>query len=116
VISFKDAHVHKSVELYSVFFYVRYGVSDRDLKGITAKRGEEVGHTTQKRWVLKYALQIAANTQSRMRATDIPGVVACAQISRFSSSAQNFFFCLLIECLTVSTIDGGYLDASCGTR
>jgi hypothetical protein len=31
-------------------------------------------------------------------ATDIPGVVACAQISRFSSSAQNRYFRLLIEC------------------
>lgn len=35
---FKGDHFPKSVILYAVFFYVRYGVSYRDLEGIMAER------------------------------------------------------------------------------
>ena len=34
MISFKGAHFPKDVILYAVFFYVRYGVSYRDLEAI----------------------------------------------------------------------------------
>jgi hypothetical protein len=34
MISFKGAHFPKDVILYAVFFYVRYGVSYRDLEEI----------------------------------------------------------------------------------
>ena len=69
MISFKGAHYPKSVMLYAVFFYVRYGVSYRDLEETMAERGAEVDHATLNRWVVKYAPQIAANAQARKRPT-----------------------------------------------
>ena len=36
MISFKGVHFPKEVILYAVFFYVRYGVSYRDLEEIMA--------------------------------------------------------------------------------
>ena len=65
MISFKGAHYPKSVMLYTVFFYVRYGVSYRDIEEIMAERGVEVDHATLNRWVVKYASQIVANAQAR---------------------------------------------------
>lgn len=38
-IDFKGCHHPKDVILYAVFFYVRYGVSYRDLEEIMAERG-----------------------------------------------------------------------------
>jgi putative transposase len=38
MISFKGAHYPKDVILYAVFFYVRYGVSYRDLEEIMEER------------------------------------------------------------------------------
>ena len=68
-IDFKGNHFPKSVILYAVFFYVRYGVSYRDLEEIMAERGAEVDHATLNRWVIKYAPQIAANAQARKKPT-----------------------------------------------
>ena len=39
MISFKGAHFPKDVILYAVFFYVRYGVSYRDLEAILEESG-----------------------------------------------------------------------------
>jgi putative transposase len=50
-IDFKANHFPKSVILYAVFFYVRYGVSYRDLEEIMAERGVEIDHATLNRWV-----------------------------------------------------------------
>jgi len=44
MISFKGAHFPKDIILYAVFFYVRYGVSYRDLEEIMAERGVKVDH------------------------------------------------------------------------
>ena len=60
-IEFKGNHFPKSVFLYAVFFYVRYGVSYRDLEEIMAERGVEIDHATLNRWVVKYSPLIAAN-------------------------------------------------------
>ena len=68
-IDFKGNHFPKSVILYAVFFYVRYGVSYRDLEEIMAERGAEVDHATLNRWVVKYAPQIATNAQARKKPT-----------------------------------------------
>jgi transposase-like protein len=38
MISFKGTHFPKDVILYAVFFYVRYGVSYRDLEEIMEER------------------------------------------------------------------------------
>ena len=55
MLSFKGAQFPKDVILHAVFFYVRYGVSYRDLEEILAERGVRVDHATLNRWVLKYA-------------------------------------------------------------
>jgi small neutral amino acid transporter SnatA (MarC family) len=39
MLSFKGTHFPKDVILYAVFFYVRYGVSYRDLEEIMEERG-----------------------------------------------------------------------------
>jgi putative transposase len=44
--SFKGIHFPKDIILYAVFFYVRYGVSYRDLAEIMQERGVKVDHTT----------------------------------------------------------------------
>ena len=51
MISFKRGHFPKDIILYAVFFYVRYGVSYRDLEEIMAERGVKVDHATLNRWV-----------------------------------------------------------------
>jgi putative transposase len=68
---FKEAHYPKSVILYAVYFYVRYGVSYRDLEEIMAERGTDVDHTTLNRWVINFSPMIAANAQARKRPTAI---------------------------------------------
>jgi putative transposase len=47
MISFKGTHFPKDVILYAVFFYVRYGVSYRDLEEIMEERGVNVDHATR---------------------------------------------------------------------
>jgi putative transposase len=69
-ISFKGAHFPKGVILFAVFFYVRYGVSYRDLEEILAERGVNVDHATLNRWVTKYAGQVAAEARRRKRPVD----------------------------------------------
>jgi len=68
-IDFKGAHYPKSVILHAVFFYVRYGVSYRDLEEIMAERGVKVDHATLNRWVVQFSTLIAAQAQARKRPT-----------------------------------------------
>ncbi len=70
-IDFKGYQYPKSVILYAVFFYVRYGVSYRDLEEIMAERGVEIDHATLNRWVAKFSRVIAANAQARKKPTAI---------------------------------------------
>jgi hypothetical protein len=42
MISFKGTHFPKDVILYAVFFYIRYGVSYRDLEEIMEESGESL--------------------------------------------------------------------------
>lgn len=69
VIDFKGVNYPKPVILFAVFFYVRYAVSYRDLEEIMAERGVTVDHATLNRWVVKFSPLIAANAQTRRRAT-----------------------------------------------
>ncbi len=71
MIDFKGAQYPKSVILYAVYFYVRYGVSYRDLEEIMSDRGVSVDHSSLNRWVIRYSPQIAANAQSRKRPTAV---------------------------------------------
>ncbi len=59
MISFKGAQYPKDVILFAVFFYVRYGVSYRDLEEIMAERGVSVYHATLNRWVTRCSGAIA---------------------------------------------------------
>ncbi len=65
MISFKGAQYPKDVILFAVFFYVRYGVSYRDLEEIMAERGVSVDHTTLNRWVTRYSCAIAETARCR---------------------------------------------------
>ena len=65
MIDFKGAHYPREVILYSVFFYVRYGVSYRDLEEIMAERGISVDHATLNRWVVRYSPLIAKEAKKR---------------------------------------------------
>lgn len=70
-INFKGTHFPKSVILYAVFFYVRYGVSYRDLEEIMAEGGVEIDHATLNRWVVKFSPLIAASAQARKKPTSV---------------------------------------------
>ncbi|MQQ09596.1 IS6 family transposase [Epibacterium sp. SM1979] len=69
MIDFKGVHYPKSVILPAVFFYVRYGVSYRDLEEILAERGVSVDRATLNRWVVKFAPLIADRARARKRPT-----------------------------------------------
>jgi len=65
MVTFGGTHYPKDVILYAVFFYVRYGVSYRDLKEIMAERGVPVDHATLNRWVVCYSPQLAWEAKKR---------------------------------------------------
>ncbi len=69
-ISFKGARFPKDVILHAVFFYLRYGVSYRDLEEILAERGVDLDHATLNRWVSRYAGLIAETARYRERSAD----------------------------------------------
>ena len=69
-ISFKGTHFPKEVILYAVFFYLRYGVSYRDLEEIMAERGVELDHATLNRWVSRYAGLVTDASRHKKRPTD----------------------------------------------
>ncbi len=55
MLSFKGSQFPKDVILHAVFFYVRYGVSYRDLEEILTERGGRVDYVILNRWVVTYA-------------------------------------------------------------
>jgi len=67
MISFSGAQFPKEVILFAVFFYVRYGVSYRDVEEIMEERGVNVDHATLNRWVIKYSPLIALAAKKRKR-------------------------------------------------
>lgn len=69
MINFKGAHFPKEIILYAVFFYIRYGVSYRDLEEIMEERGVKVDHATLNRWVIDYSPLI---TQRKPRIANVP--------------------------------------------
>jgi putative transposase len=69
MISFRGAHYPKEAILYAVYFYVRYGVSYRDLEEILEERGVQVDHSTLNRWVIRYSPMIAEVAMKKKRPT-----------------------------------------------
>ena len=53
-------HYPRDLILQSIRWYLRYGLSYRDLEEILEERGVGIDHTTLYRWVQKYALQLEA--------------------------------------------------------
>jgi putative transposase len=72
MISFKGAYFPEDVILYAVFFYVRYGVSYRDLEEIIEERGVNVDHATLNRRVIDYSPLISAEAKKCKRAVAKP--------------------------------------------
>jgi putative transposase len=70
MIVFKGAQYPEEVILFAVFFYVRYGLSYRDLEEIMAERGVSVDHTTLNRWVTRYSRAIADAARRRKGSCD----------------------------------------------
>ena len=68
MISYKGAHFPKDIILYAVFFYVRYGVSYRNLEAIMEERGVKVDHSTLNRWVINYSYSLALAAKKNKRA------------------------------------------------
>ena len=52
---FKYRHFSAEVILWAVRWYLKYGISYRELEEMLLERGVEVDHTTIYRWVMKYA-------------------------------------------------------------
>lgn len=50
-----------------MYFYLRFGVSYRDLEEILVERGVVVDHATLNRWVVKYSPKVALKAQSSKR-------------------------------------------------
>jgi putative transposase len=67
MISYKGAHFPKDIILYAVFFYVRYGVSYRDIEAIMEERGVKVDHSTLNRWVINYSYSLALAAKKNKR-------------------------------------------------
>lgn len=70
MISFKETQYPKDVILFAVFFYVRYGVSHRDLEEIMAEHGISVDPTVLSRWVTWYSGAIAETARRRKAPCD----------------------------------------------
>lgn len=81
--SFKGSQLPKTVILYAVFFYLRYGVSYRNLEEILLERGVDVDHATFNRWMVKYSPLIS--NQARRRKT------AMSNSWRDEDAATTFF-------------------------
>ena len=67
MVSFKGTQFPRDVIIHAMYFYLRYGVSYRDLEEILAERGVVVDHATLNRWVVKYSPQVALKAQSAKR-------------------------------------------------
>jgi len=52
----------------TLFFYVRYGVSYRDLEAIMEERAVKVDHSTLNRWVINYSSSLALAAKKIKRA------------------------------------------------
>ncbi|SDX78824.1 DDE domain-containing protein [Ruegeria halocynthiae] len=68
--SFNGAHFPKDVILHAVFFYLRYGVSDRDLEEVMLERGVDLDRAMLNCWVGRYSVLVAESAQYRKRSTD----------------------------------------------
>jgi putative transposase len=100
MISFKGAHFPKDIILYAVFFYVRYGVSYRDLEEIMGERGVKVDHATLNRWVIDYSSLIAAEAKNTIVPLRHPG----GWMKPTLRSKANGFICIELSINSVTLL------------
>src|SRR5579859_5380856 len=66
---FKWRHYKGEIILLCVRWYLRYGLSYRDLAEMMAERGLAVDHTTIYRWVQDYAPELEKRLKSQLKST-----------------------------------------------
>ena len=64
---FKWRHFHVEIILLNVRWYLRYGLSYRDLEEMMVERGVEVDHTTIYRWVQAYSPELDKRCRRHLR-------------------------------------------------
>ena len=67
MIQFKGSHFQKSVILQSVYWYLRYSLSYRDIEELMQERGVEVDHWAIQRWVIKYTPLLESSIRKRKK-------------------------------------------------
>src|SRR5262245_65358618 len=67
---FKWRHFEGEVILLCVRWYLRYALSDRDVKELMQERGLAVDHTTIFRWVQRYAPELDRRCRPWLNATN----------------------------------------------
>ncbi len=58
----------------AVRWYLRYGLSYRDVEELLAERGVTVDHVTVDRWVLRFASEFVEAARTRRHVPDEPAV------------------------------------------
>lgn len=66
----KWRHFEKTIILMAVRWYLRYGLSYRDLAELMMERGVKVDHRTIYRWVQKYAAEVEKRTRPYLKSTN----------------------------------------------
>ncbi len=67
---FKWRHFEDEIILLCVRWYLRYGLSYRDLEEMMAERGLGVDHTTINRWVQSYAPELEKRCKLHLKQTN----------------------------------------------
>jgi putative transposase len=66
-LTFKGSHFPKCVILQTVYWYLRYALSYRDIEELMEERGVEVDHSTVQRWVVKYTPLLETEIRKRKK-------------------------------------------------
>ena len=65
---FQGGHFPKCIVLQTVFWYLRYSLSYRDIEELMKERGVVLDHATVQRWVVKYTPLLEAEFRKKKRA------------------------------------------------
>ena len=68
--AFKWRHFEGEIIMQCVRWYLRYGLSYRDLEEMMTERGLKVDHTTIYRWVQAYAPELEKRTKAQLKPTN----------------------------------------------
>ena len=65
---FHGGYFPKCIVLQTLFLYLRYSLSYRDIEELLKERGVELDHATVQRWVVKYTPILDMDFQKRKKA------------------------------------------------